>query len=314
MSATWESTDALRGDLNRLRRDLDNITNDDLPDHAQKIDQLRRDVDDAEFRADETQGTVRELTEDLSDLSSTVTRLKKSVDWIERYIRSNGATVLDLDNVTKALRDAAARAEKGTIAQEQLLSDSARGALQTQIRQHAAAVTRAKQSVPRLLEATKPITTLDWRDPRHSGARLRYAQARTEWIAAHRQLPGLTTDAQQARQELAADDTARRTHGPTIEAGRKARTQLITELRTRISDAIAAGHLLPLWLHQSLGAMPSPGQTDDWIGTAADIAAYRITYHVTDPVDPLGDLPSAHSARRRTWHYRLSGAIRALTP
>jgi uncharacterized protein YoxC len=300
----------LQAAINAVRDDLEQVTTYDLPAITENVEDVERQVRVLEARVEQTEDDVREHDSRADDLSRAMKQIKTSVQWIERHIRSSGAvTAVDLDTTGADLYEAAQLAEAGAAAQAQLLAEWARTSRTGLITRHTEAVARSRTATTQVLGATAELTQLDWDDPTHDLARARYRAAKKEWIQAGAQVTQSAPTAKQARQELAADDARRAATAAIIAKGQRGRSTLLTRLRTRIADAVLDGALMPIWLHDHLGAMPHTGETAQWVDIATQILAYRITYRDQDPLVAIGKLPANASSRRRQWATEIERAV-----
>ncbi|EFC79680.1 hypothetical protein FrEUN1fDRAFT_7191 [Parafrankia sp. EUN1f] len=120
-------------------------------------------------------------------------------------------------------------------------------------------------------------------------------------------------EAESASGRIAADDELHAVHDPAISSGDEARARLRQLIRQRVAAAVGESALLPRWLNRAVGYSPPSGQKGAaWMDTAASIAAYRVTYDVTDPVDALGAPPRTDQRGQHAWYEDLREQLRAL--
>lgn len=284
-----------------------------VPGIVEAVNRLNEDVDQlVEERAD-TGAALSRHDRELRELTSTVKRLATQVNWLEQHVRSTGsARVLDLDHAEDELRSLAATSEAGHRATDQLLTPFTRATLDAAVTDHRDAVIRHRAAVRTLLDACARLAGTERGDAAHRQARTDYLAARGARTEAALGLPELALEATAAQQRLTADDEERERLSATIAAGERADLELLTRLRTRLTSAVTDGVLLPSWLTGPLGPMPAAGSARRWTDVAAGMLAYRITYGITDPDDPLGELPDTATGHRRRWHADLSRGIREL--
>jgi hypothetical protein len=284
-----------------------------VPGIVEAINQLDEDVERLIGERAETGTALSRHERDLRELTATVKRLSAQVTWIEQHIRSSGtAQVLDLDHVEEELGALAATADAGHRAVDELLSSFERAALEASVTDHRDAVARNRAAVRSLLDACGRLASTGCGDPGHRQARADYLAARQDRGEAARESELLAVDAGEARHRLAEDGTERARLAPIVTAGERADVELLTRLRTRLAAAVGEGALLPPWLTDPLGPRPPAGESRRWMDVAAGIMAYRITFGIDDPQEPLGDLPEAVGGHRRRWHAELVRGIREL--
>lgn len=311
----YEQADSgLRRDLDRLQGEVADLTTYELPSLSEKLEKVTGKVRGLVERAGVTESDVRRHGTTLDDIERALRQMRTSVTWMERHIRASGsATVADLDAVPARLQRAAAEAEAGRAARERLLTDIQRAVREASITAHRDAVTAVGEATAALLDACNALAELDWRDDeRHAFSRRRYEYARDRWRSAAPQPAQLAPHARHADRELAADDELREELAERITAGAEAWTLLTTSLRTTIAAAASDGNLLPVWLHESLGPMPPPGRTREWIELATEVLAYRLTYHIDDPLIAIDETPPDAPIRRWTWAAKIKADIELL--
>jgi len=293
-----------------LRDDLDQISRCDVLSVTETVDDVQREVRVLQIQVEQAEDDVRQHDRRTDELSRTVKQLKTNVQWIERHIRScDAVTAVDLDTAGPDLRAAAQLAEVGAAAEAELLTTGARALRAGHIGQYTDAITRTGKAADQVLARIAELTQVSWDDDTHDRIRARYRAAKEDWIAAGAQVTGFGPRARQARLELAADDACRTDKTQIIADGQQGRSTLFTRLRTRITDAVLDGALMPIWLHDRLGAMPPAGQTAQWVDIATQILAYRITYHDQDPLVTISEVPPDASARRSSWANDIDRAV-----
>ena len=134
----------------------------------------------------------------------------------------------------------------------------------------------------------------------------RFDSARTELAELHRTRQGLSNAATYARRQLERDQAVRDRSQHEIDAGYPAWRTLVARLQDLVIGAVEGNDSLPAWLVIALGpaATSNPSR---WQNLATQILAYRITYAVSDRVEPLGPQPRVEdSSRRRRWYRELA--------
>jgi hypothetical protein len=170
---------------------------------------------------------------------------------------------------------------------------------------------RYDQSRDTAIAASRAIATTRADQERHREAVQAFEVARAELNALRPRRQRMLNTAQHARLQLAHDREVRDRYGRDIADGHRAWATLNSRLRVRTAAAVERGEPLPTWLVESLGVPPSSSAAE-WRELAIQLLAYRITYAVTDPVDPLAAEPSTQdSPRRRQWHRELQRQLDA---
>ena len=159
--------------------------------------------------------------------------------------------------------------------------------------------------------ASRTIATTCADQERHKEAAQVFEVARAELAALLPRRRSTLNTAHNARLQLAHDREVRDRYGHEIAEGHRAWATLTTRLRIRTSAAVERGEPLPNWLVESLGVPPSASAAG-WRELATQLLAYRLSYAVTDQVQPLGEEPTtADSSRRRQWHRDLERQLAA---
>jgi DNA repair exonuclease SbcCD ATPase subunit len=292
----------LRDAVATLQSDLSQLTSLNLPELSSTVEEVEGNLDHLTGRVDDARDDLAQHQRQVEELTRTVNKLKSSMQWIERHLRSSDTTpVVDLDTISQDLRTAAYQAEAGESAESELLDDTTVHMLTSHVQQHDRALEHFHTTSAALLTAADELTQLDWADESADLARMDYQQARTAWAKARDRLRSTTAMATKARETLAEDQTRRDANADVIAQGQKASATLYTRLRTRIADAVLDDILMPHWLHESLGAPPtSVAEKTKWIDVATRILAYRITYEDQHPRVAISELPADASLRRIT--------------
>jgi hypothetical protein len=245
----------------------------------------------------------------LADVESVVTDLERKLDRVQRRsARVTGMEVVDLDGVGAETRRLAEVAEPLPTMRNEMLDDFARADLEraaeaaAQWRAHYDAELAAALELSEYLSATpmtaagRPARVAEFRNVHESVMGMNLDRAR------------VAEDEDRARKALLADDANRERIEPRLRAAHQSARSLRDRLRTSIGTAVAEDCLLPKWLEETLGIPPSdPGP---WIERATEVLAYRVTYRVTDPLDPLGPAGDVtQSPPRELWHRWLIDAM-----
>ncbi|MGW3060610.1 CopG family transcriptional regulator [Streptomyces goshikiensis] len=248
----------------------------------------------AEARSDE-------LEESISETETGLERLTTRVSALERHLRqAEGAVVVDLDvDRGGKLRGLGLAVDEGLAAEEALLPAHQRNVLQLRITHHQQARQALAGHRSTVREAAAVLASTAAGDPRRRKAEQAFTKAAAEAQKGQERIGRLAESAQGAQAEQAADNARRARSAAVIEAGQRARTQLRVRLRSRLSDALTGTDLLPLWFTTALGPMAPPRRAEEWLETALEVLAYRVTSQVTDPVLALGIAPDAGQAPRR---------------
>ncbi|GAA0325394.1 hypothetical protein GCM10010302_75630 [Streptomyces polychromogenes] len=247
-----------------------------------------------------------ELEESVSATDAGMERLGRRVTALERHLRqAEGAVVTDLDSDRGGkLRGLGLAVEEGLAAEEELLSPHQRAGIESRIshlKQAREALTGHRATVR---QAAAVLASTAAGDPRRAQAEKEFTSAATAAQETQRRVGNLVLAAQSGRAQLAADDARRARAAGVIEEGQRAHTQLRVRLRSRLSDALSGGDLLPVWFATALGPIAPSRRAEKWLETALDVLVYRVTYQVTDPVLVLGSTPNGTIAPRRTARFR----------
>ncbi|KRV48593.1 CopG family transcriptional regulator [Wenjunlia vitaminophila] len=244
---------------------------------------------------EETERVENDLENSISEIEAATSRLTTRVAALKRYLRqAKGAVVVNLDEDRGGeLHALAVTVNKGLDARASLLTDYERSQLQLAGRQLKHATDERSQHRSAVLRAAAVLATAQAADAERKAAELDFKTSAPKAQDVHRRISRLTTSAQEARQKLEADDARRAKNAKVIDTGQRANTKLRLRLRSRLSDALSGAGLLPVWFVTALGPMAPSRNAHDWLDTATDVLAYRITYQVTDPVVALA---TPHSA------------------
>ncbi|MEU2769328.1 MULTISPECIES: CopG family transcriptional regulator [Streptomyces] len=264
---------------------------------TERFETLQSELQDARETAD---ARFEELEESISATETGLERLTTRVSALERHLRqAEGAVVVDLDvDRGGKLRGLGLTIDEGLAAEEALLSAHQRDVLQLRITRYQQARQELSRHRTTLREAAVVLSCTQAGDPRRKEAEQAFTKAAAEAQKCQERIGRLAESAQSAQAEQAADSARRASSAAAIEAGHRARTQLRVRLRSRLSDALTGTDLLPVWFTTALGPMAPPRRAEEWLETALDVLAYRVTYQVTDPVLALGSAPDTSRTRQ----------------
>ncbi|MCS7476164.1 hypothetical protein ACFFQW_05540 [Umezawaea endophytica] len=234
-------------------------------------------------RLDVVEPAVAGLDTEAKRLDLELRRVSARLLVLERRLSGAGAGLdEDLDAVDEEIADVVEALRKAWDAEQEVLADSVRVRVRQEVAEFEELKARREAGRRRLEAGRKPkferesigheIHQLDW----HIGAR--------------------QSNAQEAADRLAADERATQEAWrlEAIVAGEKAREEIWAAARSKIDRALAADLRLPVWFRIGLGEIICPDPAP-WLLAATGLVAYRLEYGVTDPVRPLGPIPSASS-------------------
>ncbi len=301
VSRLASSVEDIERGLEDARRELRNLA--ELPTTVDRLDRELRETQDS------LQNVQDELSSDLSAESRARTRLATRIEALERHLR-HAADIPRADLTDGGeLHRLGQTAHQGHTAQDKLLSDSQRTTLTYRIRAHDLARNERDQLRDTVINAARVLATTAPDDPGRAEAEKTFATALPQAKNAAARLPVLARDAAEAQRALDADTAHRARQQRTITAGERADSKLRMLLRSRLTEALAAAEILPLWFTTALGPLPPATRAEAWMTTATDLLAYRVTYQVTDEAVALGPKPPPAPGRRATWHQQLVQAI-----
>ncbi|MCU1683219.1 MAG: hypothetical protein JWQ81_3958 [Amycolatopsis sp.] len=286
-----------------------------------ELDQLRDDVDQLlrvqeDFygpgERDQLRKEVRELTERLADVESVVTDLERKLDRVQRRsARVTGMEVVDLDGVGAETRRLAEVAETLPTMRTELLDEFARAKLEraaaaaAQWLAHYDAELEAALELSEYLSSTPAILMAAKGRP---GRVTEFRNIHESLLGMNLDRTGVAEDENRARAALLADDATRERIEPRLRAAHQSARALRERLRASVNAAVSEDCLLPKWIEETLGIPPS--DPTQWIERATEVLAYRVTYRVADPLDPLGPARDAtQSPPRELWHRWLIDAM-----
>ena len=224
---------------------------------------------------------------------------------------SGGADLTELDVTDPELVTLAKSAEHAQTLSRMLVTPRLRAACEHTIEAGRQWQQRYDYAMEIAVAASRTIATTRADQERHREAAQVFEAARAELAVLLPVRRQTLNTAHNARQQLAHDRDVRERCGHEIAEGHRAWATLTTRLRIRTSAAVERGEPLSNWLVESLGVPPSASAAG-WRELATQLLAYRLSYAVTDPVEPLGEEPSTQdSSRRRQWHRDLERQLAA---
>lgn len=238
--------------------------------------------------------------------------MERRLRRLEQLAWGNGAADLtELDVTDPELVTLAKSAEYAQTLSRMLVTPRLRAACEQTIEASRQWQQRHDHARDTAVAASRTIATTCADQERHKDAAQVFEAARAELAALLPRRRSTLNTAHNARLQLAHDREVRDRYGHEIAEGHRSWATLTTRLRIRTSAAVERGEPLPNWLVESLGVPPSASAAG-WRELATQLLAYRLTYAVTDQVQPLGEEPTtADSSRRRQWHRDLERQLAA---
>lgn len=267
-----------------------------------KVRDLEPVVEASQDRLSELEG----IEDEVKDVRRQVRQVGTIVEWLERRERrAGGAEALTLEPDQK-VRDLATIAEEGRATEAALLTPDMRRTCEADIQRCETARTMRAQRLQQALAASAELVDARYGSPTHTTAMTTFTNEHNMYRHAGMVLRQALGPSASARIKLADDATRRLTATRTIDAGRKAKAELVTRLRTQLAEAVNRGAILPTWFTSALGPMPPRGRHEQWMDTAVDLLTYRATYRVADLVGALGpESDASWGSYRATWRERL---------
>jgi len=256
-------------------------------------------------RAGEPQDRAGESEDRLAAMERRLRRLEQ-LAW-----GSGAADLTELDVTDPELVTLAKSAEYAQTLSRMLVTPRLRAACEQTIEASRQWQQRYDYARDTAVAASRTIATTCADQERHKEAAQVFEASRAELAALLPRRRSTLNTAHNARLQLAHDREVRDRYGHEITEGHRAWATLTTRLRIRTSAAVERGEPLPNWLVESLGVPPSASAAG-WRELATQLLAYRLSYAVTDQVQPLGEEPTtADSSRRRQWHRDLERQLAA---
>jgi hypothetical protein len=236
------------------------------------------------------------------DSDQRMEQLENRVIRLERLIWGTNDGESELDTVDPELTRLATAAERAHELTRMLAAPEVRASCEQAIESWDQWHRRHREVLDAALSASRTIAITSADQRRRASAVEEFEAARAELASMLGSRQGYLNAATHARRQLAHDEDVRDRCQREIDAGHRAWTTLNARLRVRVAAAVDRAEPLPAWLVVALGPASS-GNLEHWRELASDLLAYRITYSVSDKVEPLGADPTADdSPRRRRWH------------
>jgi DNA repair exonuclease SbcCD ATPase subunit len=285
--------------IQRLESDLNYLANQ-CSELDRRYRSLEESVEESDRKHDrlreETTSAIADQDDDIDRLKKNLTALKDGNRWLARRLRASASDHADLDTTDDTVRGLAATAEQGRLAEATLLPPEERSRMERAVTTFKNAERARRDKVTALLDALHGLATIlvgDDLDTRvHAAARQSYYTARESVKEQSATLNRVGPSLPQYQAALLLDDEAREVTRAAVGDGTRARTDLRTRQRTRLTTALSAGSVLPMWLEGALGLGPPSDRVEEWIDLVTEVMCYRATYAVTDPASILGPDPS----------------------
>ncbi|MGP3777137.1 hypothetical protein ACTWJ8_40515 (plasmid) [Streptomyces sp. SDT5-1] len=297
-------TDALDSDLKEVQRKLGYV--DDVEGDLRRV---RSDISDVDDRVDELRDSLTDLER---DSERAVDKLVLRVQHLEAQLAAADDAIprADFDTFPASWTKLGELAGRAREARAVLLSEGARGLRHSHINSYRKAVARRDAMYGNVIAAAHTLATTPFGDAKHTEAAQTFNSARHQAEQCAKQANAYAADAREAQAALDEDRETRHRDAKLLAEGARAQEKLNLHLRTRISEAVSARALLPVWFTTALGPTAPTSKTEDWLETATDVLAYRTTYKVTDQVLALGAEPEDHAPGRARWHTAITNALR----
>ncbi|QFZ17145.1 hypothetical protein [Saccharothrix syringae] len=257
-------------------------------------------------RLDEVEPTVADLVATTEALKVELNRVNTRLRVLESRLSGAGSGPdEDLDAVDD-IAETAAALRAAWDAEQELLADSWRADLRSEVAEYESLRQERDTLVARLTSTRLPRIERD---------QLQHRVDNLEWQMGMQEVAAAGAAERLAADQAAAEEPWR---AEAVIAGDKARLEILDIARARLTRALAADARMPLWFRVGLGEITNPDPTP-WVEAAVALIAYRLEYGVTDPVSPLGEVPSATSGfaawvRRAEAYTDLVDQLDALRP
>ena len=262
---------------------------------TESIEPLLSSITNLEDATEEIQG-------EMAQVRTVVHHMAGRLTWLEHHVRTSaGLRPVAIDETSPALQDLARKANLAATARANILPDSERNRLQAHINRYDNLHRQRHQHLATAVTHSKALTDCPDFGGEHDAASTAFRAALTQANRLAEQINSTQDDVSDARVQLAADDEYRRAQSATLTEGEQAKIVLHRKLRQRITDAIGDRALFPAWFTTALGYSPPADGTTQWIGTAAELIAYRLTYAITDPAVALGPRPAPEQTTQAAW-------------
>ncbi|ONI85604.1 hypothetical protein ALI22I_27900 [Saccharothrix sp. ALI-22-I] len=257
-------------------------------------------------RLDEVEPTVADLVATTQALTAELGRVSARLLVLERRLSGAGSGPdEDLDAV-EGITETVNALRAAWDAEQELLADSVRAELSAEVTEYESLREQLNAGLAKLSSG---------RMPRFERDALQHEVQNLEW-----RVNAQESGAMAAAERLDADQLAAETpwRAEAVMAGDKARLEIQDIARHRLNRALAADTRLPLWFRVGLGEITAPDPSR-WVEAAVALVAYRLEYGVTDPISPLGEIPSAASGfaawvRRAEAHTDIVDQLESLRP
>ncbi|TQM80678.1 hypothetical protein FHX81_3023 [Saccharothrix saharensis] len=233
-------------------------------------------------RLDEVEPTVADLVATTQALTAELGRVSARLHVLERRLSGAGSGPdEDLDS-TGDIADTVRALRAAWDAEQDLLADSVRAELRAEVGEYESMKQQRDAGLAKLSSG---------RMPRFERDALQHEVQNLEWRVNAQEAGAVAAAHRLAADQVAAEEPWR---ADAVVAGEKARQEVLDIARRRLERALAADTRLPLWFRVGLGEITTPDPSR-WVEAAVALVAYRLEYGVTDPISPLGEVPSAAS-------------------
>jgi hypothetical protein len=283
--------ESLRSDVDKTRRD---------------VEEIRDGLDGLSYNKP-WETDVQEVADGAEAAAAAVERLRRRLEWVERRLRrSEGIEPCDLDAVDEPTRELAGTALKGREAAQQMLTGYTREIHRKRLAEYQQHEDEALAQRAAVVDGARRLATTEYGTQAHTLAAEEYRAARAALHQAADAIARIERRADEARTALAHDEQIRESGAEAlVSAGEEAARQLRERLRCRLYEAISAGELLPTWFTSVLGDRPGR-RGHEWVTTAVELLAYRVTYGITDPVVALDQATGAGYSERDHWRDQIT--------
>ncbi|MCX4546522.1 hypothetical protein [Streptomyces sp. NBC_01565] len=295
--------------IDSLESDLSSLSGKfgDTDDLDYELRDIRSDVSSAESKLEELE---TELNDHVGETDRAMKQLVGQVRLLEgQLLAAGGAQRADLDSFTAEQRKLARAVSLGWEARNALLGDYERSAHRQRVQRFGASTVQHQEHRAEVIAAVgKLVATGAARD--RAAAVTELGQALGQERRFSQDLERQAGPAAEAKRALAADAKVRAEKQSVIVAGEKAEQKLTLAFRSRLTDAVSARALPPVWFATVLGSVPPASRTQKWVETATGLLLYRLVYGITDSVVALGDKPDGRTGRRAEWYKQLAQDLR----
>jgi hypothetical protein len=261
--------------------------------------------------AETHQSSQARAAQQQEELVSQLRALHATVRWLRRQItRARDLTPVTLDDPDAQMRQWAGQVERRYAAEAAELGFMERQQAGFAIKDHARKRDAEHAAYTALVARLQEVAGTRLNSPKHWDAVDGVDADWKAYSAARTARRNAQSAADKARVMLDQEQQRAATAAPVIETGKTAWAELYRRIRQHLTAVLAADQMLPVWFTTVLGDAAPADHTQAWIDTATQLIAYRITYHIDDPVVALGPAPQqGHSRRRHHWHTSLATGI-----